>query len=298
MTDIMIRYPRVHENSLSVVIPVFNDARRLALCLEAVSRQTWPKERLQVVVVDNASTEDIRAVVARFPGAAYAHEPARGPAAARNRGVSLSTGEILAFTDADCLPEPRWLEHGVRRLTAEKGCGVVGGRVDLAPADPARPTAAELYDRATYLDQRRHVERSHFAATANLFTYKKVFDEAGGFDTRFPAASGEDYEWGLRVHARGLRLVYCDEARVAHPAEASLPALGRKARRIREGLRQLREMRGERRSPVREALLALLRPVFVCARILRGDRLDSLRQKAAACRVAVQVHLASYRSQP
>lgn len=281
---------------VTLVIPVFNDGRRLALCLEAVSRQDWPTERLQVVVVDNASTEDIRAVVSRFPGAAYAHEAARGPAAARNKGVSLASGEVLAFTDADCLPEPGWIGNGVRRLTAEADCAVVGGRVDLLPADPSRPTAGELYDRATYLDQRRHVERSHFAATANLFARKSVFDSVGGFDARFPGAAGEDYEWGLRVHAKGLRLVYCDEARVLHPAEGSLAALGRKARRTREGMDRLRELRGERRSLAAEAFLALARPAFVCARILRGDRVRGARQKAAACLAAVCVHVASYRS--
>jgi len=277
--------------TLSVVIPVFNDSRRLASCLEAVSRQTYPKDRLQVIAVDNASTEDIRAVTDRFPGVLYAREPRRGPAAARNAGVALATGELIAFTDADCLPEPGWLERGARRLLAEDNCGIVGGRVDLVPEDPARPTAAELYDRATYLDQRRHIEKSSFAATANLFTTKAVFAAAGGFDTRFSDAAGEDYEWGLRVAAKGLRLVYCDEARVSHPAARTLSALSRKARRIRAGLRELR-----RESAASAAFLALARPAFVCARILRGDRLETFRDKAVACLAAVFVHYNSYRS--
>lgn len=282
---------------MSLVIPVYNDARRLALCLEAVSRQTWPKEHLQVIVVDNASTEDIRSVVARFPDAVYAHEAFRGPAAARNKGVALAAGTIVAFTDADCLPGPGWIEQGARRLAAEENCGIVGGRVDLAPADPSRPTAAELYDRATYLDQRRHVERSHFAATANLFTRKAVFDAVGGFDVRFPSASGEDYEWGLRVRDAGLRIVYCDEARVVHPAAGTLTALSRKARRIREGLIRLGELRGPRPSAAASAFLALAAPAFACARIVRGGRVRPLSRLPAVFAVAVYVHVASYWSQ-
>ncbi len=297
--EYMIRYPIAPTPPplLSLIIPVFNDGRRLASCLEAVSRQTFPKDRLQVIVVDNASTEDIRAVASRFPGVTYAHEAARGPAAARNKGVSLATGEILAFTDADCLPEADWLERGVRCLCAEPACGIVGGRVDLVGEDPARPSLAELYDAATYLDQKRHVEKSRFAATANLFTRKAVFDAVGGFDTRFPSASGEDYEWGLRVSGKGYGLVYCDEARVCHPAARTLEALSLKTRRIRDGLRRMRELRGEPSSAAAEAFALLSRPVFVCARILRGGRVRSPLKLAGVCAVAVYVHLSSYRSQ-
>lgn len=279
--------------SLSVVIPAFNDGRRLALCLAAVSRQTYPQNRLQVIVVDNASTEDLRAVTAAFPGVTYAHESVRGPAAARNAGVALATGDLIAFTDADCLPEPDWLERGAERLLREKDCGIVGGRVDLVPADPSRPTAAELYDRATYLDQKRHIEKSSFAATANLFTRKAVFEAADGFDARFPGAAGEDYEWGRRVASKGFRLVYCHEARVVHPADRTVAAAARKARRIRDGMNRFAELRGE---PGSGAFLAVARPAFVCARILLGDRLDSPRDKAVACLAAFAVHLASYRS--
>ncbi|MDD5305140.1 MAG: glycosyltransferase family A protein, partial [Elusimicrobia bacterium] len=172
--------------AVTVIVPVFNDGRRLALCLGALARQTYPMSAVQIIVVDNASTEDIRAVTGKFPGATCAHEAVRGPAAARNKGVALARGRVIAFTDADCLPAPDWLERGVARLDAEPGCGLIGGRVDLFCEDAERPVLAEIYDSVTYLQQKRHVEKSHFAATANLFTYKAVFDDVGLFDARFP----------------------------------------------------------------------------------------------------------------
>jgi GT2 family glycosyltransferase len=283
---------------VSLIIPVYNDGGRLALCLAAVARQTYPPAAVQIIVVDNASTEDIPAVTGRFPGVICAREEVRGPAAARNKGIALARGRVIAFTDADCIPAPDWLECGVARLDAEKGCGILGGRVDLAFADAARPAFAEIYDSVTYLQQKRHVERSSFAATANLFTYKAVFDAAGPFDVRFPSASGEDFEWGLRVRDHGYRLVYGDEVRVTHPATRTLGALCRKTSRIRDGLRRLRELRGPRAFSSLEAIKAFLDPGVVCSRILREDRIETLGRKAGVCAVAVYVHYASYWSRP
>lgn len=275
---------------VSVVIPVYNDALRLGRCLEALARQTYPKDALEVVVVDNASQDDVRSVVARFPNAACAFQPVRGPAAARNLGVSVSRGEVIAFTDADCLPEPGWLANGVRALLALPRCGMLAGRVDLFPADPARPTAAELYDSVTYLQQRRHAERG-FAATANAFVLRRVWDEVGGFDQSFTTASAEDQEWGRRAGARGYPAAYADDALVRHPATATLKALCAKAQRIRKGLDQLRRMEG-RGGPL-EALKVLGRPVYVpvflCARLALDPRLGGPGARLAVCLVAVYV---------
>jgi GT2 family glycosyltransferase len=278
---------------ISVVIPVLNDGERLARCLEAVTLQTYPPGSIETIVVDNGSREDIRGVTDRFPGVTYLREPAPGPAAARNAGAALAKGAMLAFTDADCIPEPAWLERGARRLAGEKGCGIVGGRIDMVFADADKPTASELYDSVTYLQQRRHVEQSRFAATANMFCLKSVFDAVGGFDTRFPGASGEDFELGLRVHDAGWGIVYSDEARVAHPAVLELGTLLGKTRRIRDGLRRLESIRGLSRSPLRATARALSSPFWLCALILREDRIKTARAKAAVCLVALYVYFAS-----
>lgn len=289
--------PRASSPDVSVIVPVYNDGKRLALCLDALARQTLPPGSVEIIVVDNASTEDIRPVIDGRPGVTRALETVRGPAAARNRGVALARGRMIAFTDADCIPDPDWLALGVARLEAEKGCGLIGGRVDLFCKDSSRPALAEIYDSVTYLQQRRHVEKSHFAATANLFTYKAVFDDVGLFDARFPTASGEDFDWGLRVHAKGYRLVYADEARVRHPAAGTLCDLCRKTARIRDGLLQLRAQRGPRRSPAVDAIKSLIAPGVVCARILGEKRIVNFRQKAGVCAVALYVHFASYWSE-
>ena len=95
---------------VSVVIPVYNDSVRLKTCLQALEAQTYPKEVYEVIVVDNGSDESIEPVVAEFPQARASYETHPGSYAARNKGVSISRGEVLAFTDLDDILAPDWIE--------------------------------------------------------------------------------------------------------------------------------------------------------------------------------------------
>jgi glycosyltransferase involved in cell wall biosynthesis len=98
------------EPFVSVIIPVYNDVERLVLCLEALGKQTYARDRFEVVVVDNGSTSTIRPVVEAFPYCVAAFEAQPGSYAARNRGIAVSRGEIVCFTDADCVPSEGWIE--------------------------------------------------------------------------------------------------------------------------------------------------------------------------------------------
>lgn len=129
---------------VSVIIPVLDDPVRLALCLQALEDQTYAADRYEVIVVDNGSVSDLAPVVVAFAHAQLAVEPRRGSYAARNMGIGLARGEVLAFTDSDCIPQPDWLEAGVARLMGAAGCGLVGGRVAIFARDERRPSAAEL----------------------------------------------------------------------------------------------------------------------------------------------------------
>jgi glycosyltransferase involved in cell wall biosynthesis len=222
---------------ISVIVPVFNDAERLALCLEGLERQTYPKDRYEVIVVDNGSAESVQPVVARFWQAVAAHESLPGSYAARNTGIALAKGDLLAFTDADCVPSRDWLEKGVATLLRPPQCGLVAGRVDIVVRNPDHPTAVELYEARTALRQREYVEVGGFGATANLFTFREVFDRVGLFDAA--VKSGGDIEWGQRVSSQGYRLIYTDEARVAHPARHSFGQLYRRVARVIGGLHDL-----------------------------------------------------------
>src|SRR6185503_20329850 len=111
-------------------------------------------------------------------------EEAAGAYTARNRGVTAARGEVLAFTDADCIPGRRWLEHGVRALTRVPRCGLVAGRIEVFARDPRHPRASELYEAAAAFRQQDYVQRWRFGATANLITRREVFESVGAFDGR------------------------------------------------------------------------------------------------------------------
>jgi cellulose synthase/poly-beta-1,6-N-acetylglucosamine synthase-like glycosyltransferase len=118
-------------------------------------------------------------------------EPTPGPYAARNRGLELAKGYVIGFTDADCIPNPDWIEKGVRLLHAQPKVGLVGGKVEFFFRNSQKPSAAELFDSIRNLQQERSVRFSRFAVTANLFTFREVFDRVGGFDASLMSQADE-----------------------------------------------------------------------------------------------------------
>jgi glycosyltransferase involved in cell wall biosynthesis len=224
----MDNYPSVF---VSVIIPVFNDLKRLQICLIALENQTYPQNCYETIAVDNGSNESIESAIEQFKQARLAYCSVPGSYAARNRGIALAKGDILAFTDADCIPARDWIETGVKRLLSTPNCGLVAGKIKIFFKNRDRPTAVELYDSVTFFNQKQYIEEQKYGATANLFTYRSVFDRVGLFNSQLK--SGGDKEWGQRVFARGYSLVYADETRVAHPARYSFRQMYRKIARVR-----------------------------------------------------------------
>jgi glycosyltransferase involved in cell wall biosynthesis len=268
---------------VSVIVPVYNDPRGLQTCLAALEIQSYPQTAYEVIAVDNGSDEGIAPILSHFRQARGASESRPGSYAARNAGLARARGDIIAFTDADCIPAPDWVEKGVARLLNLPGCGLVAGKVEVFFRDPRRPTAVELYDGLTAFPQRRLVEVSRFGATANVFTFRQVVERVGGFDDR--VKSGGDLEWGQRVAAAGYQLVYAEEVRVAHPARRSFGQLYRKVARRVGGAHDLKGLSksffpGMDRGLIGDAIPALRRALAV----LRDGELTGLsdRLKVAA----------------
>jgi glycosyltransferase involved in cell wall biosynthesis len=269
---------------VSVIVPVYNDPERLRLCLRALGRQTYPRARYEVVVVDNGSDESVEPLVAESDRARLCREERPGSYAARNRGLSQARGEVIAFTDADCIPAPDWIERGTARLLSSPDCGLVAGRVEVFANDPRRATAVELYEMVTYLQQRRHVEVDRFGATANLFTRRAVFERIGTFNGEM--MSGGDVEWGRRVAAAGYGMLYAEDAVVAHPARRTFKQLYRRVARIVGGAHALK------RRGARSLVASFLPPVRYPLKIWRDPKLRSLKEKGGVAGVAFFVRYA------
>lgn len=213
---------------VSVVVPVRDGAAQLPALLDALGAQA-DAPPFEVVVVDNGSRDSTAAIAERHPVVRLVvREPRPGSYAARNAGVAAASAPALAFTDADCTPCPTWLAAGTAAL---QGAHLVGGAIEQRRS--ARPTVWEVYDRATYLDQAELVTTQRFAATANLFVRREVFDAVGLFDAAL--RSSGDLEFGHRAAAAGFALAFSPEARVAHQPRSTLAGTWRLHRRLGAG---------------------------------------------------------------
>ena len=272
---------------VSVIVPVWNDSGRLQGCLGALEEQTYPGHLYEVIVVNNDSAKTIEHVVMPYARARVVQEGRPGSYAARNTGVEHARGEVIAFTDSDCIPAHDWLERGVAHLTHQDGCAVIAGRVKIFPRSQ-QPNAVEQYEMLVALDQRKYVRNYKFGATANLFTFREVFEQSGPFLAE--VKSGGDLEWGRRVVGSGYRLDYADNVRVFHPARASLSQLYSKIVRLTGGLHDLKRLKGRTYLEFdRSLLLDFLPPVKAIARTLREPRLRRKRDRMKVCAVLLFV---------
>ena len=286
-----------HLPFVSVIIPVFNEASRLRLCVDALAVQAYPKERYEVIVVDNGSDQPPVWVREAYPRVVFVEESTPGSYAARNLGISVAKGEVFAFTDADCIPEAHWLANGARELIADSSVGLVGGRVEFFFRDPEHPTVAELYDTIMYLNQRAAVEVTGFAATANMFTSRSVLESVGVFDPE--VKSGGDREWGQRVRSRGYRLVYAEDAVVKHPARDTFAKISCRNIRVLGGHHELYAREGRVRrwlQIVQELVHDLSPPIRFVRRLVQDERISGASKKALVTLMHVRAKLVNARS--
>jgi len=227
--------PTAELPSVSVVIPVYRDWAALAGCLEALSRQTYPSDRFEVIVVDNLGGLSLEALPRAPTQVRIVEELQPGSYAARNRGLLEATGDILAFTDADCIPGADWIERGVSRFLLPPYPDRVAGVVQLTFHESARRSAVERFEQVFAFRQQETVERWGAGITANLFVRRKVFLAVGPFSPH--CFSGGDMEWGCRAQKAGYSIVFAPEARVLHPARRTWRELVGKTRRLAGGRR-------------------------------------------------------------
>lgn len=212
---------------VSVVVPTWRDWPRLALCLEALGRQTLPAADFEIIVADN----DAQSAPPPLPaGVRYLHAPQGWSYAARNAGAALAHGELLAFTDADCQPGPGWLAALVEAFASHPEWDLVGGRIDLLAG---RENTAVRYERLFEFQQRDLIALGGYSVTANLGVRRAVFERHGGFDAGVKSCG--DSEFCKRLGARGHRIGYADAMVVRHPARETLAEILAKNRRIASG---------------------------------------------------------------
>jgi GT2 family glycosyltransferase len=199
---------------VSVISPVRNGADDIRELLACLDRQTLPREDFEIVIGDDGSTDGGTDGIATEDGhVRVAFGPPTNSYAARNRAVEASTAPVLAFCDADCRPEPEWLERGLEALD---DTDLLAGRIRFDVIEPR--TTWTLIDMDAAKDHENQV-RMGLAETCNLFVRREYFDAVGGLDGSVPEYG--DFEFVERAVARGGRLTYGHEAVVWHPTRSS-----------------------------------------------------------------------------
>jgi len=179
---------------VSVVIPCYNQGRFLGEAIESVLRQGH--RRLEIIVVDDGSTDDTSQVAGKYPGVRLVRQENRGLSAARNAGIEASAGDYLVFLDADDLLLPCALEAGVNCLDEHPDCAFVYGHYRLITADGFAMSSppARAVDEEYYLNMLRS---NYIGMPATVMYRRAVFAAVGRFDTS--RAACEDYDLYLRI---------------------------------------------------------------------------------------------------
>jgi glycosyltransferase involved in cell wall biosynthesis len=206
------------EPELSVVVATHNRVGRLRALLAALREQSLGKEAFEVVVVDDASTDETGRALAEelergeLSLSVHRHPDNRGSGAARELGWRSARGRLIVFTDDDCVPEPAWLERALDTAVRNPGA-VIQGRTEPIPGElEALPPHRRAFARSI-----RVVDFDAGFQTCNIVYPRELLERINGFDVaEYPRYPGEDADLGWRAVAAGAPAVYADEVRVHH----------------------------------------------------------------------------------
>ena len=266
---------------VSIIIPVYNNNYQLKLCLNALQNQTYPYDFYQIIVVDNGSDievkKELELLIKEFKNVILTEENKPSSYGARNKGIKLAKGNILAFTDSDCIPTEKWLEKGVEMLLNNPQCGLVGGKMETFSQSILDPNFIEVYEIFIAFPQEKYIKEDNFSVTAKLFTFRKIFDEIGVFDNTLQ--SGGDFEWGNRVFHGGYKLLYCQDALIKHPARKNITELKEKYKRMTSVIYILSERKNTNIINFLNGLIKNLFPPLEFFINLFNNRKFSIKQK-------------------
>lgn len=196
---------------VTVIVPAYNATTTISECLEALQHQSVPADEYEVIVVDDGSSDGTKEIAARY-SVSLLTQVHRGVASARNLGIDRARGEIILFTDADCVPAHDWVEKLMQVFCAPEISGAKGIYRTHQRELIARFVQIEYENKYDKMKKERYID---FVDTYCAAYRKSVFSKDGGFDPTFHR-SGEDIEFSYRLAERGHKLVFVPQAIVYH----------------------------------------------------------------------------------
>jgi cellulose synthase/poly-beta-1,6-N-acetylglucosamine synthase-like glycosyltransferase len=197
---------------LSVIIPAHNAGETIVQVLETLLSGTG--DRVEIIVVDDASTDDTASLVQRFPVTLISRPQCGGPSAARNQGVEVAQGEILVFIDADVQVRSDTLERIRAYLAGHPETAAVFGSYDTAPAGFGFISRFRNLMHH-FVHQQGRLEASTFWCGCGAVR-RRAYQDVGGLSEALARPSIEDIEFGARLHHAGHRIHLLKEIQVTH----------------------------------------------------------------------------------
>jgi mycofactocin glycosyltransferase len=201
---------------VSVIIPVRDQPEDLLDCLKSLEKLDYPRDMLEIIVVDDGSKKPVSQIVASDNVKVICHEASQGPAACRNLGAQNARGAIFAFLDADCLAGENWLAEIVPFFQSA-GVGAAGGYVDgyyfKGSLDRYEKTFSSLNMGKRLLIEAKS-DSGFYVPTANFLVTREAFNATGGFNE--PMRTGEDVDFCWRLRDLGYTLLYTPSGSIAH----------------------------------------------------------------------------------
>jgi GT2 family glycosyltransferase len=209
---------------LSVIIPTRNRPVQLAQCLRSLAAQNYPRDRWEVIVVEDGGQEPADLELGEFADILplrSLRQPHSGVGIARNNGAAHAHGHYLLFTDDDCLFPEDWLSRYAERFALSGECLIAGRSINVLVDNIYSQATQELID---YLLFHFNVspENATIAIGNNLGTPAEAFRAMGGFDPQYYRMAAEDRDLGGRWLAQGGRMVYAPEIIVHHAHRLTL----------------------------------------------------------------------------
>lgn len=209
--------------SVSIIVPTYNQPQLLLRLLDSLEKQAYPGS-LEVIVVDDCSGPETAVALERWC-AQDLSVPCRylrldrngGPGRARNHGARNASGEVLAFTDSDCVADPKWIASLVAPLDIRAGIAGVGGKV--LPLEVSRMTA-RYYAFHMVLDPPASLQ---YLVTCNCCYHRQALLSAGGFSEDIGYPGGEDIEASILLWKQGKRFAFSRNAIIHHDFRDSIP---------------------------------------------------------------------------
>ena len=232
----------------SIVIPTYNRPDRLKNCLQSISNLDYPRERFEVIIVDDGSSTPLEPVVTPFHQQieiTFITQPNAGPASARNKGAAKARGKFLVFTDDDCQATANWL-NSLETQFSQTPDSLLGGQTLNALPDNLYSTASQLLIDYLYEYYNTDCKQASFFASNNFALSTEYFHQVGRFDTTFPLAAGEDREFCDRWLHHSYQMIAVPDAQIYHAHKLTLRSFWRQHFNYGRGAFHFHQLRSKR----------------------------------------------------